>query len=189
MPARTGPKPCRTIMKHLIRSCLLGFSLTSFPLLTMAQTEAGASRPLPPQLPAITNQYPAAVADAKGIPSLAQIEAKIRELDETGIALSSSYRFNQWQKFVEAIPPADLPRALDVLERTGTKNTRNQLRGCLLASLAETDPGAAMAHANALPDKAARELVDYSRARCPLQGLSYAGDESRDAPPFVPSFG
>ena len=79
--------------------------------------------------------------------------------NKAGTGFGNMRHYNNWQRIVESIDTADLPQVLELLERVGAKNVRDELRGSLLASLAETDPGAAMAHANTVAGKPSREMA------------------------------
>src|ERR1700735_90695 len=54
----------------------------------------------------------APVADAKGKPTLVEIEARIRELSGAGMRFDYAKRYQAWEKFVDSMDPADIAQAI-----------------------------------------------------------------------------
>ena len=123
-----------------------------------------------PTLPAIKRKTRAAEsavveksqAGGKSKATLAEIEAKIREMSKIGMGYGNMRRFGEWQKFMDSIDPADMPATLAFLDRVGSKNVQMGLRGMLLNKWAETDLNAAMAYANSVAGTQSRNMAIMS---------------------------
>lgn len=80
-------------------------------------------------------------------------ETRLREL----IASGDLSRSGNWWRLIALVAPGDVPRLLPLVEQAASASMRNQLRSGLIGRWAEGDPASAMAYANNIADKVARE--------------------------------
>ncbi len=98
----------------------------------------------------------------KGKPSLAEIEAKIREFSSAGYNYRNRDRRRQraeWEEFAGLIDSADITQTLAILDRVGSTEVSAFFRGRLMTKWAESDPKAAADFASKLPAGRARSFL------------------------------